>query len=294
MRRTPHAFCERSEAGYRLHEVQDVLLRSKKAPNSARLTKSTAIIFCILLERTYRMKHLRTKKLAIYILCLMLLLSLSGCGAKREDRYLTYVDSLISANYLNASEEYTRTTGASQEEADAMYLQNVTRLATNLENFYGLEISSDTELAPRMVELAKKIYSKARFSTDRAYKDNNIYYVDVTIYPIDLLNQTHDDILNYVNDFNTRVDNGDYNNYEKEDYEHEFASGIIDILEAAVDNTDYKEAETLKIRIIQSDSNFYISNEDFRAIDMAILSTDASKYKDATEGTEEASPSDAE
>lgn len=237
------------------------------------------------------MKHQRLNRIVIFALSLMVILSLTACGAKREERYLTYVDSLISANYLNASEEYTRTTGASQDEADAMYLQNVTRLADNLESFYGLNISSDTELAPRMVELAKRIYSKARFSTDRSYKDNNIYYVDVTIYPIDLLNQTHEDVLNYVNDFNSRVDAGDYNNYEKEDYEHEFASGIIDILEGAVDNMSYADPVNLKIRIIQSDSNFYISNEDFRSIDMAILSTDAAKYE--KEAANAASSSDA-
>ena len=128
-------------------------------------------------------------------------------------------------------------------------------------------------------------------------KDNNIYYVDVTIYPIDLLNQTHEDVLNYVNDFNSRVDAGDYNNYEKEDYEHEFASGIIDILEGAVDNMSYADPVNLKIRIIQSDSNFYISNEDFRSIDMAILSTDADKYEKeaaAAASSSDASQSDAD
>jgi len=241
------------------------------------------------------MKHLRFNRIIYLMLSLIFMLSITGCGAKKEERYLTYVDSLISANYLNASDEYTRTTGASQEEADAMYLQNVTRLATNLENFYGLNISGDTELAPRMVELAKKIYSKARFSTDSAYKDNNIYYVDVTIYPIDLLNQTHEDVLSYINDFNVRVANGDYNDYVKEDYEHEFASGIMDILEDAVGNISYADPVNIKVRIIQSDSNFYISNEDFRAIDMAILSTDASKYeKEAAEAASQsdASPSD--
>ena len=66
---------------------------------------------------------------------------------------------------------------------------------------------------------------------------------------------------------------------KKEDYEHEFAAGIIDILEAATTNMEYGDPVTITVRIIQSDSNYYISNEDFRNIDMAILSTDASKYE---------------
>ena len=48
---------------------------------------------------------------------------------------------------------------------------------------------------------------------------------------------------------------------------------------------------------IQSDSNFYISNEDFRSIDMAILSTDADKYEKeaaAAASSSDASQSDAD
>ncbi len=225
------------------------------------------------------MKFKRAKSLSVICMIFIMLISLTACGNDREVQYQTYVDSLISANYLNSCEQYVRSTGANQDDADAMYLQNVTRLANNLESYYGLEISSDAELAPRMVDLAKKIYGKARFRTEPAYKDNNIYYVKVTIEPINLLNQTHNDILNYIADFNRRVENGDFNNYIKEDYEHEFAAGIIDILEAATTNMEYGDPVTITVRIIQSDSNYYISNEDFRNIDMAILSTDASKYE---------------
>ena len=116
-----------------------------------------------------------------------------------------------------------------------LYLQNVTRLADNLSSYYGLDISGDPELAPAMVDLAKQIYSKAKFDVGKAYKDNNINYVDVTIYPIDILNQTNPKIVEYVEEFNAAVENGEYNNYTKEEYEYEFASGIIGILAGAVE-----------------------------------------------------------
>ncbi len=239
------------------------------------------------------MKISKIKSTAAVFMLFILLTGLSACGSDREIRYQTYVDSLITANYLNSCEQYVRSTGANQDDADAMYLQNVTRLANNLESFYGLEISSDVELGPRMVELSKKIYSKARFRTETAFQDNNIYYVNVTIEPINLLNQTHDEVLAYVDEFNKRVEKGDYNNYVKEDYEHEFAAGIIEILDRACDKMEYADPVTIKVRIIQSDSNYYISNEDFRAIDMAILSTDASKYEEASATDAESTEADA-
>ena len=119
-----------------------------------------------------------TKKITALILCLTFLISLTGCGRKTS-HYSAYVKSLITANYLGQTGEYVKLTGANEDDAEALYLQNVTRLADNLSAYYGLDISGDEELAPAMVDLAKRIYSKARFTVGKTYKDNNINYVDV-------------------------------------------------------------------------------------------------------------------
>lgn len=214
------------------------------------------------------------------------MLCLVGCGANASN-YQAYVKSLITSNYLGVSNEYVRLTGANEEDAEALYLQNVTRLADNLSAFYGLNVSADPELAPAMVNLAKQIYSKAKFDVGKAYKDNNIYYVDVTIYPIDIINQTHPEIVEYVENFNTAVENGDYYDYTKEEYEYEFASGLIGILAGAVEDIDYAPAEKVKVRIITTEDTYYIGNEDFRNIDRKII------LMDIDEGSGGASPTDA-
>lgn len=210
------------------------------------------------------------KRILCILLSLSMLLSLSGCGGKSSN-FQPYVKSLLNSNYLGVTSEYVKLTGANEEDAEALYLQNVTRLADNLSTYYGLDISTDPELAPAMVDLAKQIYSKAKFDVDKAYKDNNIYYVDVTVYPIDILNQTNGQIVQYVNSFNEAVDRGDYNDYTKEEYEYEFASGIIGILAGAVESISYTEPVTLKTRIITTEDSYYIGNEDFREIDIHII-----------------------
>jgi len=220
-----------------------------------------------------------------------MLLSLTACG--KASNYQAYVRSIISSNYLGVTDEYIKMTGANEEDAEAIYLQNVTRLANNLSSYYGLEISGDPELAPAMVDLAKQIYGKAKFDVGKAYKDNNINYVDVTIYPIDILNQTNPEIIEYVKNFNTAVENGDYNDYTKEEYEYEFASGIIGILAGAVSDIDYAEPETVKVRIILSDDSYYIGSDDVKNIDRAIISTDVTQtFDDATAA--DATPTDGE
>ena len=132
---------------------------------------------------------MKIKKIICLSLCMCMLLGLTSCG--KASNYQAYVRSIISSNYLGVTSEYVKMTGANEEDAEAIYLQNVTRLADNLSAYYGLEISGDPELAPAMVDLAKQIYGKAKFDVGKAYKDNNINYVDVTIYPIDILNQTN-------------------------------------------------------------------------------------------------------
>lgn len=225
----------------------------------------------------------RLKRTVILMTVFSLLVSLlTACGKTKTKRYQAYIESLITANYLGISDEYIQTTGANEADAEAMYLQNATRLSRNLESYYGLEINTDTELAPRMEELSKKIYSKTKFNVGRAYQDNNIYFVDINIQPIDILNQTHDDVTGYVEDFNKRVAAGEFNNYTKEEYEHEFAKGIIEILENAAGNMQYKDAEQVTVRIIESDTSFYIGNEDFQKLDSKVIATtDEAKSSDS-------------
>ena len=208
---------------------------------------------------------MKVKKIHSLLVCIALLLSLTGCGTNPSN-YQAYVKSLITSNYLGVTDEYVRLTGANEEDAESTYLQNVTRLADNLSMYYNLDISADPELAPAMVDLAKQIYGKAKFDVGTPYKDNNINYVDVTIYPIDIINQTNSDVAAYVAGFNQALENGDYNDYTKEEYEYEFASGIIGILAGAVESIDYSTPETVKVRIITTEDSYYIGSEDFRNI----------------------------
>ncbi|MCR5214190.1 MAG: hypothetical protein K6E10_07215 [Eubacterium sp.] len=240
----------------------------------------------------------RIKKVYSCILMLAMVLSLMGCGGTKGD-YQGYVKNLITANYIGVSEGYVKSTGANEEDVDALYLQNVARLASNLSDYYSLDIWNDTELSRAMTTLARRIYSNVKFDVGKPYKDNNIDYVDVTIYPIDIINQTNEEVVAYIQGFNEAVDRGDYDDYTKEQYEYEYASGIMGILANAVNEISYAEPQVVQVRIIVSEDTFYIGNDDFRNIDKAIILSetyDIATETDATESieTNEQSESDAE
>ena len=235
----------------------------------------------------------RIKKTAAFILCISFLLSLTACGGAKGD-YQGYVNSLITANYIGVSDGYVKITGANEEDVEALYLQNVARLASNLSDYYSLDIWNDTELSRAMTTLSRKIYGCVKFDVGKPYRDNNIDYVDVTIYPIDIINQTNDEVVAYINGFNEAVDRGDYDNYSKEEYEYEYASGIMGILADAVNNITYAEPEVVKVRIIVSDDTFYIGNEDFRNIDRCMILSELVNTASATDAAETSTSGDAD
>jgi len=233
------------------------------------------------------MKH--SLKSTFIVLVLVLTISLTGCTFGESGKYKYYVESLITANYLGISDEYIKATGADETEAEALYLQNMTRLADNLNTYYDFNISSDHDLAPKMVELAKKIYSKTKFEVSDSHKDSGIYYVNIKIWPINILNQTAPAVDEYINSFNARAQAGEFNGYTQDEYESEYAGGIMDILFDACDHIEYKEPIQLTLRILSNKDSFYISDSDFRAIDTAILATTEDAFSDAP-GSETDSP----
>ena len=67
------------------------------------------------------------------------------------------------------------------------------------------------------------------------------------------------------------MDDGDYNNTTEVDYETEFAQGIIEILKATVENPGYMDPVIIEVPIQTSSDYYCIKDEDFLAIDAAIL-----------------------
>ena len=214
---------------------------------------------------------MKTRKLIIAVLLAAMCLSLAACGDKKDKKYQKYVNDLITANYLGATDEYIETTGANKSDAEEMYDNNLLRLAGALESYYGLTVNSDDELFGEIKELAKVIYGAIKYDTGEAYKKGGSYYVDVTIYPIDILNQTDAEVKAYVESFNERVSAGEFNNYEKEAYEHEFAGGIVDILKAGVKEMKYADPVTVTVTIVVEGDTYYISNDDFIKIDDLLI-----------------------
>lgn len=215
----------------------------------------------------------KIRKFFLLAISFVFLLSLAGCGSNVEKRYQDYVKSLIAINYLGATQDYIDATGANQEDADKLYQSNIELLAKNIQSYYGVVISDAPEMQQGYIDLARNVYSKVNYSVAKAYRGTNSYYVDITIYPINLFSQTSEEVIAYVEAFNARVSAGDFNEYTLAEYETEFSTGLLAILNEGCLNMTYADPVTVTVEIVEDGDTFYISNRDFLTIDAAMIST---------------------
>ena len=243
------------------------------------------------------MKSVMKRFTVILMVCAMTI-SLAGCSLfdSKAKVYSCYAISLLDINYKNVSKDYMTLTGVSQKDAEAVYVANMDYQAHNLMNYYGVKEVDDGTILSEFYYLAQSIFKNAKYEvTDVKHdKDSDGYTLELTIYPLDTLEATHDDVVAYIENFNARVDEGDFNNTTEVDYETEFAEGIINILKKTVENPGYMDPVVLEIPIEPSDDYYYIKDEDFLKIDENILYIRESEDTSTSEETSDTETSETE
>ncbi len=239
--------------------------------------------------------HLKQK--AAVIMVFAMVLSLTGCGLfdSKAKIYSRYITSLLDINYKNISKDYTTLSGVTQKDAEAVYVANMDYQAHNLMNYYGIKEVDDGTVLSEFYYLAQSIFSNAKYEVTNVIHDKSTdsYTLELTVYPLDTLESVYDQIVEYIENFNARVDDGDYNNTTEVDYETEFAEGIISILKNTTGQPGYMDPVVLQVPIQPSDDSYFISDEDFLTIDKNILYIRENPVGEEGSDVEEADEGDA-
>ncbi len=205
----------------------------------------------------------------------VMVFTMTGCSLfdSKEKVYSRYITSMLDINYKNVSKDYTTLTGVSQKDAEAVYVSNMDYQAHNLMNYYGIKEVDDGTILSEFYYLAQSIFSNAKYEVTNVKhdKDTDTYSIELTVYPLDTLENSYDQVVEYIENFNARVDEGDYNDATEVEYETEFAEGIIEILKNTTGEPGYMDPVVLEIPIQPSDDYYFVSDEDFIKIDKNIL-----------------------
>lgn len=225
--------------------------------------------------------------ITVGLLIFVCLLSLTGCGQKKKTAYQNYVKNLLDVNYKGDYANYVKENKGNETDALAMYQECLSNLSNQLITHYNLNTNQSVDVNETFSDVAASIYQAAKYDVSESYKENGDYYVDVTIYPLDILNQSYDEILSYIEAFNKDVADGVYNDVTKEVYNEKFASGIASILSANAENPEYKDAVVVKALITDDGEYYSISADSLKEIDKAIIATESEASDNTSEETAE-------
>lgn len=225
------------------------------------------------------------KRITAFVLAMLMILGLTGCSAfeSKSKKYAAYITCLLDANYKGQFETFLDMTDSDKEATQAVYEEGIAHLADSLIAYYGIELVDDGTIRNTFIELTKQIYAASKYEARPAVKSGNTYTVEVLVYPMDILESTYNDVITYIQTFNAKKDAGDFDEYEIEQYEVEFAQGIIDILTAAIPNISYKEPASTIVTIQTDDHSYFISQDDFTKLDHNLIAS----VEDTSESMEE-------
>lgn len=221
------------------------------------------------------MKSLSKKLLAV-VLCAVFLAALSGCSSIQDmlqpfkaDNYVRYT---LDATYKAEFTEYCKQVHITEEEAQQNYLDGIESEIDKFAKMYSIKSIPDT-LHGQLVEFYKKVYAKASYEVKAPSKKDGVYYVEVTVNPVDLFRISYTEIQEFVNDFNNRVVAGEFNTYSDEQFEEYYAGGILDICLKNLDTSGYTEPKSTTVRVKKNDTDgvYYLVTEDLYTLYQTVI-----------------------
>ena len=213
------------------------------------------------------------KKITLMVICAIGLLLMSGCSGAFEPS--GFVKGNLDVVYLGQiSDEFLEMQGdgSTKESLAAFYEEGMETVAGYYAEYFQIETVTD-ETKAKLMAVCKELYGRAKYSVGENTADGDGYIVPVTIEPVDCLKKVMDeDIDAYLEDFEARMDSGEFDDMTDEEYEDAWAAGIIELLQKRIDSAGYEAAVTVEVKLVMNDEELYtISDESMTEIDTHIV-----------------------
>lgn len=213
-------------------------------------------------------------------------LLLTGCSSGKDNQ--RYVKGLLDTYCYGEFKDYMELTDSTEAEAQELYDSNKEDLAVNLGSYFGM-ISDLPDVDTRLNALAEQLLKKAKYTVDKSEKVDGKYHVPVTVEPIDFFKIIDADVVAYIDKFNTRIDEGEFDDLSDEEFENEYAVGLLDIIEPYVEKIGYSAPVDKDVEIQEDSEGYYIADEDFSDLYISIFDFDFEDGESVPETEEAAS-----
>lgn len=216
------------------------------------------------------------RKVIIVVSLLAITGGLSGCSAissllGNDFDASGYVQGLLDSTYKGKYEDYLELTEDTEENAETGYQDSMEAKGNNFATYSGIQIISD-DVNAQFTEISKEIYQKATYEVKEAVKVDGGYTVEVVISPMDILDIVTPEIQNYITEFNGRNESGEFADLSDEEFEDEYAKGVISIFKDQIENIGYSDTVSIiaQVKWNEDEQYYEVSDEDLINLDEAM------------------------
>jgi hypothetical protein len=181
-----------------------------------------------------------------------------------------YVQGILDASYKGEFETYIQLTEDTKENAQIAYDAVMETKAEGLANYTAVTLTDENKA--KFIEYSKQIFQKAKYEVSNATKTDQGFTVDIAISPMTILQSISEEGKDYVTDFNSRNENGEFAELTDDEFATEYAKGIMQVFENSIANIQYADPVTITVSVILQDDKLYtMEAEEFTKIDSVIL-----------------------
>jgi hypothetical protein len=214
-------------------------------------------------------------KSIVVLISVCMTFCLSGCSTidlltQGEFDASGYVQGIMDATYKAEFDKYVELTQDTKENSQTAYDTVMDTKAQAFATYTAVTLTDESKA--KFIEYSKQIYKNAKYEVLEATKTDKGFTVDVIISPITILQSITTQGEAFVTEFNAKNLNGDFAELTEEEFQGEYAKGIMEIFENNISKIQYGEAVTITVLVtLQEDKVYTLETDEFTKIDGVIL-----------------------
>lgn len=197
---------------------------------------------------------------------------LSGCGSSVPASEL--VKNNLDLVYLDQyTDDFLKRIDLTKEEAHQQYEQGIQSEVQAFASYFNIDLDlCDSSISDEIAGLYHQIYPHSKYEVGDTSINGETYLVSLTVYPLDIIDQAMSHRTEFGENWQERIDSGEFDDMTEEQHEEAWANAIIDLVSAQLDSIDYLDPQTISVQVVKEDDGIYrIDSSDFARIDMLMI-----------------------
>lgn len=223
---------------------------------------------------------MRKQKRILLCFCLLLGMSMAGCGLLKGFDAEAYTDAVLKQRLAGDTKAIAGLTeDMSKEELTAQYEEEI---QTFVAGYITKDVAMGEELTEKYTALCSEIFKNLKYETGEAEKkEKNTYDVKVDIYPTDTFVIFSEKLKHPADEMVQKAENGEYKGTEEEikaQMQSEFLEYSYTLLEESCEEAQNGKKQTVVLTISnKEEKGFAVEGESFSNFLTAILRLDEVK-----------------